>query len=913
MPDPKDLISINLKEYKPENIDYNQNAGFDKFGNLVDYGSSQYDKNATIEDLQRGDLNEIRAQKQSGWDKATNGVLKAVGKLVPRVIEGYVNPIYGPIKAQITNDFSNIWDNEITNASNQAQQWLDEKLPLYNSKDFSNAHGFQKLAYTNTLWGDILDGVSYSGAALLSGSLYTKSLALIGKAASLGKLSEYLGNLEKIKDSSDAIKTIDNASKQYKLINGIKQGTYAAVGAGVEASQQALSDSNEWAQNMEYVLTHDKEGHATRQLTDNEKQWIETNKKSLGNTSFALNLPIIMADNWIVFGKTMLAKKSLEKEGLKEVADRIGFNAAEDSYYTLKKDGIQKLIDKTYGIKSFGESMLAEGGQETEQQGVTRGTQDYYTKKYYNPDAASFMDSFAKGISTAFSEEGSDSFLIGALSAGLFGNATKLIKEGASGYKNPIDKQIQESIDLLNKSKSKDIIKNAVETFNRHSNLSNEYDEAVKNNDSFIAMNKMDDMMNNLVTSRIKTGKIEDLKNTLNDMKSMSQNEFEDTYGIKLSTDEFTGIKQSVADFIQTKLNSVNKIESLNNSINTLFPEVSTNIKDRVLYAAFSLENSQKRANDLNNKTTKILQDQFFKNGTNLLIGDNSFHTDNYLHLDNKQKEEFKKAINSSNISPISKEQINNNLFDIDKLLKRKELFIKEYEKLLKPNIQEEINNQDGEIEKELNSSNNKTDEELENSKKETLDKIFNSEDHEEIQELAKQLASNKTVTEEDVNKINEHYENIKHTSVRRKQVSEKLKAAKEVRDTLKNKLESTQQAVQDKLDRLTDIHKTYNDSPSDNSCWGSCSPRRSRRERRCKCGGSSASAAPSCCTRPCDVAASMATWNTPAPLGRRSSSRRIATDPRGRRCGSEPASCTGSATGCGCSRRWGLRTASRC
>jgi len=816
MPDPKDLISINLKEYKPENIDYNQNAGFDKFGNLVDYGSSQYDKNATIEDLQRGDLNEIRAQKQSGWDKATNGVLKAVGKLVPRVIEGYVNPIYGPIKAQITNDFSNIWDNEITNASNQAQQWLDEKLPLYNSKDFSNAHGFQKLAYTNTLWGDILDGVSYSGAALLSGSLYTKSLALIGKAASLGKLSEYLGNLEKIKDSSDAIKTIDNASKQYKLINGIKQGTYAAVGAGVEASQQALSDSNEWAQNMEYVLTHDKEGHATRQLTDNEKQWIETNKKSLGNTSFALNLPIIMADNWIVFGKTMLAKKSLEKEGLKEVADRIGFNAAEDSYYTLKKDGIQKLIDKTYGIKSFGESMLAEGGQETEQQGVTRGTQDYYTKKYYNPDAASFMDSFAKGISTAFSEEGSDSFLIGALSAGLFGNATKLIKEGASGYKNPIDKQIQESIDLLNKSKSKDIIKNAVETFNRHSNLSNEYDEAVKNNDSFIAMNKMDDMMNNLVTSRIKTGKIEDLKNTLNDMKSMSQNEFEDTYGIKLSTDEFTGIKQSVADFIQTKLNSVNKIESLNNSINTLFPEVSTNIKDRVLYAAFSLENSQKRANDLNNKTTKILQDQFFKNGTNLLIGDNSFHTDNYLHLDNKQKEEFKKAINSSNISPISKEQINNNLFDIDKLLKRKELFIKEYEKLLKPNIQEEINNQDGEIEKELNSSNNKTDEELENSKKETLDKIFNSEDHEEIQELAKQLASNKTVTEEDVNKINEHYENIKHTSVRRKQVSEKLKAAKEVRDTLKNKLESTQQAVQDKLDRLTDIHKTYNDSPSE-------------------------------------------------------------------------------------------------
>ena len=58
-------------------------------------------------------------------------------------------------------------------------------------------------------------------------------------------------------------------------------------------------------------------------------------------------------------------------------------------------------------------------------------------------------------------------------------------------------------------------------------------------------------------------------------------------------------------------MNDLFECESLNNSINTLFPEVSTNIKDRVLYAAFSLENSQKRANDLNNKTTKILQDQF--------------------------------------------------------------------------------------------------------------------------------------------------------------------------------------------------------------------------------------------------------------------------------------------------------------
>lgn len=499
---------------------YSKQSGYNKFG------KSKYDEQLTSEYFQpeQGDdiaaFERVRAAKQDNWDKAANGIIRAAAKVVPRAVEGIVNPFYGTVASLASTDaegnwdpdFSKFWDNSLTNGVQAASEYLDKELPLYATRQAENAKGLEKLLYANTLWGDVLDGMSYSAAAMASGGAMTKAAQLLGKASAVGKAGEFLSGWSKIDNAADASKYISQFENTlYNIKDGAKKGFTAFVGATTEASDNALSDSREWVKEMEYNLTHDLQGNKVRELTEGERQLLEQYRKDLGNASFAMNLPVIMADNWITFGRSMFSKKSAEKALLSDVANKSIRDEATDSYKMAAKSAVDKLLSKTYGVRQFVTPMVSEGLQEVEQLGVSKGTQDYYTKKYYNPEAADFLDSFGVGFSQAMSKEGLEAFMIGAISSGIFGNATKLATQGKDAYRDTSDDITKQAIDYLNNNKSKPAFKAMVEAFNRHSNLAAEYDQAVENNDDFEAVNKAQDMMINHITSKIKTGKLDNL------------------------------------------------------------------------------------------------------------------------------------------------------------------------------------------------------------------------------------------------------------------------------------------------------------------------------------------------------------------------------------------------------------------
>lgn len=654
--------------------------------NYLEYGESQYDTGAGADVLASGEYNELRGQRQSGLDKAANGVVRAAAKIVPRAIEGVVNPFYGSIAALTATDkdgnwdpdASKFWDNALTNGAVAASQYLDKQLPLYATKEAEQAKGFEKLLYANTWAGDILDGMSYSAAAMVSGGLFTKAAGLLGKMSAVGKAEEFLSGWSKIDNAADAAKYISNVENTvYNIKDGLNKGMSTFIGASTEASDNALSDSKEWYNSMKSEI----ESSQGFPLTDSQKEWLDINRKQLGNTSFALNIPVIMADNWLTFGKSMLSKKSVEKELLKDVADKSIYDVASDSYTRAIKSSVDKILEKTYGIRQAMTPMLAEGLQEVEQLGVSKGVQDYYTKKYYNPDAASFVDSFGAGFSAAMSKEGLESFLVGAISSGIFGNAAKLSFEGTSAFKDQTDNITKSAIEYLNKNKTKPVFQTMVDALHRHANLSQEYDNAVELNNDFEAMNKASDMIVNHITSKVKTGKLEDFKKQLASFNQLTPEEFETSYGVKLSTDELTGMKQSVAQFIKPKLEAANKIEKLHSSLENMFPDAPENIKDRLLYTAYSLDDSADRANTLNSKIQKTLQDNQLRYGTRVMVGDQLLST-NYFNLSIKDRANFVAAIEASDISPLDKEAILANAKDIDKLDERRLEFIKEYKKL---------------------------------------------------------------------------------------------------------------------------------------------------------------------------------------------------------------------------------------
>ena len=299
------LLQHNASEENP--FGYSTKNAFNKLGQSK-YDSAQYTEGYL--NPEEGDnvsaFERLRAVRQDNWDKAANGITRAAAKIVPRAIEGIVNPFYGTVAALAHTDeegnwdpsFNSFYDNSLTNGVQAASEYLDKELPLYATREAQNAKGLEKLLYANTLWGDVLDGMSYSAAAMVSGGAWSKAINLLGKSAAVGKAGEFLSGWSKIDNAADANKYVTQFENTlFNIKDGAKKGMTAFVGATTEASDNALSDSKEWYKDMEYKLTHDLSGNKVRNLTDGEKDWLEQNRKDLGNASFAMNLPVIMADN----------------------------------------------------------------------------------------------------------------------------------------------------------------------------------------------------------------------------------------------------------------------------------------------------------------------------------------------------------------------------------------------------------------------------------------------------------------------------------------------------------------------------------------------------------------------------------------------------------------------------------------
>ncbi len=669
------------------------------------FGKSKYDITETPGSaIQSGEYKYYRGEKQSTWDKAANGLIRFAGKTPMRAIEGILNPFLGTGLALVNGDMSKTWDNGLTNSVLNASEALDDIAPLYSTRAAENAHGLDKLTYANTLWGDILDGVSYSTSAMMSGAASTKLLSVMGKAATLGKAKEVFDKISSIEKAEDKIRYIINIDDQLKtqIKDGVTKGTYALVGATTEASDNALSDSKEFVKDMEYKLTHDLAGNQTRdisEITDEEKQHLDVLRKQVGNSSYLMNLPVIMADNWLTFGKSVFSSKIGDKTLLSETANLVE-KGTDDIYKAAKKSTVQSIVDKTYGLRKFSKPFIAEGTQEQLQHAITKGTNDFYTKKYYNPGAEDFLESAQEGLAQAYgTKEGWDAFLIGAISGGVFGGAVSLKTEGVKGFKSDTDERTQQAVDLLNSVKSKDAYKVAMETIMRHSNLTEEQAKAAQANDDHEYYNKQSDLFLNYVLGRIKTGKIEDLKSDLNNFKSLSSEEFEKTYDVKLSDSQLTGMKESVNEFIQKKLDKVNKIARLNTSLDNIVPNGDRSIKDRLLYAAFSLEDAKERASKLDNEVTKIISDNTIFNPTlNNYLNSAKYSTLTTEHA----KKMFRDNVKDSEISPLDQQEILVKLDDFDKLSERQANFVKEYKQLFKPSVQEAIKEKDKEVEKEI-------------------------------------------------------------------------------------------------------------------------------------------------------------------------------------------------------------------
>lgn len=494
-------------------------------------GESKYDKPIISQD-ELENISEYRASEQAWYDQLANGLGKAVVLAGTTFIDSTLGTIVGATSAVAEQKFSNLWDNPISRAMLEVNEWSERVLPNYYSEEEqrNNDNGeWYKNVFTSNFWGDkFLKNMGFTmgamGSAVLTGGAL-KGAINAGVKYALGK------------QASDA------------AIKGASAFVRANVGAAVasigESKIEALHSANDWY-DLQKAKLDDKYGPVFESLEQyrqepelynslaqsvNEEYELELAKLNdlkakVGNVTFGLNMPITYGTNLIAWGKLLSG----------------GYNTAASSMNISKRLG--KYVSDTTPVGVVTGS-LAEGTQEISQKAAATIPGLKYEdelESFYNSntdsnatdEAMSWMKAFAKGISDTVSDPNSwEEFTLGALTK-IFGTPMIRRNDGklSIGIEDSIvddyreykkQKDLENSmVDALNSRIESEDFKNYYDGITRHIKYQNDMNEAAENKDAFAYKNAEDSQLISDIIMFDKAGRLNDLVEMINDATELS-------------------------------------------------------------------------------------------------------------------------------------------------------------------------------------------------------------------------------------------------------------------------------------------------------------------------------------------------------------------------------------------------------
>jgi len=234
---------------------------------------------------------------------------------------------------------------------------LDEALPNYMTKEQQDSvlSKFGSIAGLNS----ILDGLSYTGAAIVGG-LGTSKLLQIGSKG-LGRIAK---NLALSDDLAETVVNALNTNKVDDLINLMKPGFItnegkgllksfgasaygATVEAAVEASETYKTISNDW-----YQKVMQEKGV----VTDEDRKMIHEQAKQGANVNFGVNMAVISGSRFLQLNKLFRN----QTDDFKRVAGVVRGETGEFAKEVGKLNKYKKFFD-------VGANALEEAGEELSQ------------------------------------------------------------------------------------------------------------------------------------------------------------------------------------------------------------------------------------------------------------------------------------------------------------------------------------------------------------------------------------------------------------------------------------------------------------------------------------------------------------------------------------------------------------------
>jgi hypothetical protein len=368
-------------------------------------GESQYDKGVRSEDLP--ELEEIRAQEQSNWDRWGNAIPRLISKVGTEVLKtpGY---LYGLGEAALTDaTLSESLDNAWLNSLEGLDQKTKEEFAIYKPKAVREGSIVDNLTSASFYTNEGVDGLGFLLSMMAPGA-GIKALGMSSKLAKLGMSA--------------------------KAAEGIELGSQTLLNSGLEAAAEAKGQVDNLKQQFfgpEGLVT-------TGQLSEEEaNKRIETAASDI----FKANMALLLVPNAIM-NKNLLGRFNPTKSTLDKITDAAG-NFINNPI--TKKQMIGEYA-KGIGMSALSEGFLEEGGQ--------FAIEDYTKKVALGQTDADWMeglmDSYADALTTT---EGQKSIFLGSLLGSLGGAAGqyKTVK-GEQEYKSNLSKLMRDNFDGFSSS-----------------------------------------------------------------------------------------------------------------------------------------------------------------------------------------------------------------------------------------------------------------------------------------------------------------------------------------------------------------------------------------------------------------------------------------------------------------------------
>ena len=410
------------------------------YGSKTRLGQSYFDQDVYNKE-EFENAGDVRAENQPAIIQAINGTTKGAILAGTTALSGTLGTIYGIGSAFANQDFSKLWDNEVTRAAQAINDASEEWLPNYYTTQQTESPWYSpsNIFSANFIFDKVVKNIGFTIGAAYSGGLYTKGINLVAKglgglramaltgktfreAAELGARAMNMSNATRVTKalvgsvfSATAEGTIEalNNSKDYVDIYRQKIDAHTAEGIN-DAYREFAINGGQFDGNGNPILDNTSKSLILRDklyklqgAKEQAYKEIDATRDNMGNADLLANLPILTLGNWLTFGKmfaggykaarntskvttratkeAMTAAKAEGKEAIERLnnivkkAKKTGYQGLTDEEKALVEEGTNHLLgDKTYAALMAAREPLKEGFEEMTQAAAAKSSQNYY-------------------------------------------------------------------------------------------------------------------------------------------------------------------------------------------------------------------------------------------------------------------------------------------------------------------------------------------------------------------------------------------------------------------------------------------------------------------------------------------------------------------------------------------------------